>query len=1236
MSQEKVTQLSQQFGDQCPVCLVVFKKDLSVSSREIHTNKCLDKNNDESNDELLARSLQEETWQEIYQKESTYICTLCFKDLTNANSMDRLLHMNSCADKSVKFQAKFKIKENKSPKNGNQCPLCSKTFNQLNFLLHIKKCAVKRNIPISQLLLIFQKNQESLSTNKIKLSETPLNKCETVKPGINQRDLTKKKLKDDKNHDMKLIKYSAEMKEAIMERALALTNQEVCESSVILEDKKIFKAQRDIGMIPKQSIFMLTDRFMQNNNCKLWELASMPKNKNDATYYIPLLQTNLSTKQKTLSIEDNLQKKHCNEAITDTQHEKLSILVELADETCQSNGFIRESKQNGNLSHLEMLSNDMKLLLEESLFADFIFHCDSNIQVKAHRNILAARSEEFKKITCDCCEVYVSEYSSIAVQFMLKFIYTGFTDVPFEKAFQVQQLSQRYKLTLLYEVCAGILAENCNENDSIEEIVSSFWNDQDKRCWKKNLLTKTPDQNEDEVVGDSSNSDSEIQELHHQFLQLKDRIENIAPINYSKSNITSETVLSSSQSLHDKSLHIVKTIPCENLDLSSNLENISFKSQNISSKNKNDLYVGFQVINKNTSKVKQVESIDISDDEYAPSNNNLYTPKIASYETPLLIDSKSCVGDLLTSTNNLNNSFISFKPCYAVNPRCPTPYNAAKVNVLTSQFFTPGNQTSKINTLGTKTSEVVTPGSYSNFCLFNTFQNENVENDSSTVDLNDPIDSKVTKCSSPLQKFNEAHKISFDKSMSCDNCSITSLHLSDKNNVLASLTPINLKLNSKNESVIFPDGETSNNKTMIKPALSPARKRRKLIDDSNFGKSSSVNPEGTPDEKSKDNFESNVSSILPTHLNNHPNNQETSFNATTSPYYDGDDGGYNSIVFNEKCFHESIETSSTNLQQLINNSLETKNKSNFVEKNNNSKSLSSALSIKSVDQFTQHDSPLTFVVTTKPLSQNTAPKSHCIKTFDNKIEHSSKKKESFKESKSSIEKKSSKENSNERKSTKEKKFSNETKLTKETVTKSKRSLKNASSPEFYGVLTDNNNTINTPVAESYNKFGPGSYIHPETKAIITPMPDYSSFPTPELVAKTRSYALRELPKNKMVAKLKEVYKYQHKFKKWEEEPQNIKGKRVTRRKGHNEVDAASLVKKYNNKKMDLATKKIEMKERLMLFLRADDVLLQKILTYEERSIDFNKKFLLEFLDEQCICYYSKDEVNKWRKKKKAK
>ncbi|XP_002156432.3 uncharacterized protein LOC100206903 isoform X1 [Hydra vulgaris] len=1041
------------------------------------------------------------------------------------------------------------------------------------------------------------------------------------------------------------------MKEAIMERALALTNQEVCENSVILEDKKILKAQRDIDMIPKQSIFMLSDRFMQNNNCKLWELASMPKNKNDATYYILLLQTNLSTKEKTLSIEDNLHKKQCNEAITDTQHEKLSILVELADETCQSNGFIRESKQNGNLSHLEMLSNDMKLLLEESLFADFIFHCDSNIQVKAHRNILAARSEEFKKITCDCCEVYVSEYSSIAVKFMLKFIYTGFTDVPFENAFQVQQLSQRYKLTLLYEVCAGILAENCNENDSIEEIVSSFWNDQDKRCGKNNFLTITPDQNEDEVVGDSSNSDSEIQELHHQFLQIEDRIENIARINYSKSNITkhsSETVLSSSQSLHDKSQHIVKTIPCESLDISSKLENISFKCQNTSSKNKNDLYVDFQVINKNISKIKQVESIDISDDEYAPSNNNLFTPKIASYETPLLIDSKSCVGDLLTRTNNLDNSSISFKPCYAVNPRCPTPYNAAKVNVLTSQIFTPGNQTSKINTLGIKTSQVVTPDSYSNFCLFNMFQNENVESDSSTMDLLNPINSKCTKCSSPIQKINETPKINFDKTMSCDNCSITNLHLRDKNNVLTALTPINLKLNSKNESVIFPDGETSNNKTMIKPALSPARKRRKLIDHSNFGKSSSVDPEGTPDEKSKDNFESSVSSILPTHLNNHPNNQETSFNASTSPYYDGDDGGYNSIVFNEKCFHEGIEKDSTNSQHLINNSLETKNKSNVVEKNNNSKSLSSTLSIKSVDQFTQHDSPLTFEVTTKPPSQNIAPKSHCIKTLDNKIEHSSKKKESFKERKSSIEKKSSKENSNEMKSTKEKKFSNEMKSTKETVTKSKRPLKNAPSPEFYNVRTDNNSTINTTVAESYNKFGPGSYIHPETKAIITPMPDYSSFPTPELVAKTRSYALRELPKNKMVAKLKEVYKYQHKFKKWEEEPQNIKGKRVTRRKAHNEIDAASLIKKYNNKKMDLATKKIEMKKRLMLFLRADDALLQKILTYEpleitdlfhtlkERSIDFNKKFLLEFLDEQCICYYSKDEVNKWRKKKKVK
>ena len=135
MSQEaSISQPFQLSGSRCPVCSILFKEDQPAASREIHTNKCLDKTlvdtTAELNDELIAQSLQE-SWQQESQSDIS-ICTLCLKNLSKLNPMRKLIHISSCADQNDKIKKKVKQmkKENTEPLKNKQCPLCSKTLKE--------------------------------------------------------------------------------------------------------------------------------------------------------------------------------------------------------------------------------------------------------------------------------------------------------------------------------------------------------------------------------------------------------------------------------------------------------------------------------------------------------------------------------------------------------------------------------------------------------------------------------------------------------------------------------------------------------------------------------------------------------------------------------------------------------------------------------------------------------------------------------------------------------------------------------------------------------------------------------------------------------------------------------------------------------------------------------------------------------------------------------------------------
>lgn len=203
----------------------------------------------------------------------------------------------------------------------------------------------------------------------------------------------------------------------------------------------------------------------------------------------------------------------------------------------------------------------------------------------------------------------------------------------------------------------------------------------------------------------------------------------------------------------------------------------------------------------------------------------------------------------------------------------------------------------------------------------------------------------------------------------------------------------------------------------------------------------------------------------------------------------------------------------------------------------------------------------------------------------------------------------------------------------------------------------------TPVCTSIaaKNFTAGCDCHPETNEPITPMPDYSNYPTPQLQEEIKKYALRNMAKPKMIAKMKEVYKFQHNFTNWEEEPcKNVKRKPRKKKEAKNTNEEDKTTDEKNEEESGKKRKKVTTKteentegpsthEMLNNLIKSDRSLHTKILSYEPlefsevlslivaNSIKCSKKTLEKYLDEQCICYYSaKDESQKPRTRNRRK
>ena len=421
----------------------------------------------------------------------------------------------------------------------------------------------------------------------------------------------------------------------------------------------------------------------------------------------------------------------------------------------------------------------------------------------------------------------------------------------------------------LRDACTAVLAEN-GESDVVDNIVSSFWEDQDKCCGKKFFINKSIDRDEDEMTEDSCFSANELELVQEVFrtqainnsisLAENEEVKNFPNRIKSKLDVTQ---CSAKAALNSLDLHELDK------SQSQSLKDTTCKVQNcVLSLSVSDLrtqHIDYDIGSK------QTQTLTISDDDVLPSDLTLCTPKIPLCETPLLFGSRSNVGEVLirSKLNNLYNSSLDFRNCYTVkndsnqtflsSPRYPlrNPYNPVNMKINVNKQGSPG---------------VVTPGTYANFCSFNEvkkLETNEVEKDCSILIVNNPNHNKA-KCSSPLpnNQLIESPKRGSDRASSPQECFSVDSHF-DINNLTKDslttpsiLTKSSLIHNSKLLNESFSDTESvlkyskvsskqhdalsETSPSVVKSVSSPVRKRRKLIADPNFGEPFSTHVDCIP------------------------------------------------------------------------------------------------------------------------------------------------------------------------------------------------------------------------------------------------------------------------------------------------------------------------------------------------------------------------------------------------------
>ncbi|XP_055928599.1 TD and POZ domain-containing protein 3-like [Argiope bruennichi] len=157
------------------------------------------------------------------------------------------------------------------------------------------------------------------------------------------------------------------------------------------------------------------------------------------------LPNNISFKPSESEISNNLdQRVNINKKCSDSKLEKFSS---------DSKNFAALSND---LDYLSALSNDLDYLYVSKVFADVVLLCEGD-EFVAHKYILAARSDYFRRILCSGIgmnnnAIEISDIKRSVLEAVLYFIYTGkLRDMTFDFALDILSTTKKFFISFFHE-----------------------------------------------------------------------------------------------------------------------------------------------------------------------------------------------------------------------------------------------------------------------------------------------------------------------------------------------------------------------------------------------------------------------------------------------------------------------------------------------------------------------------------------------------------------------------------------------------------------------------------------------------------------------------------------------------------------------------------------------------------------------------------------------------------------
>lgn len=138
-----------------------------------------------------------------------------------------------------------------------------------------------------------------------------------------------------------------------------------------------------------------------------------------------------------------------------------------------------ESKvENINPKYEKMLKDFLKLY-ECQDFSDITIFC-KNREFKVHKQILAARSPVFNKMFSNNMkekntnEVHIENVTAEAMEITIKFMYSGYAEIPYDQLEEVLDLAEQYDLQDLKQFCEVKIEHNLDIEKSVKLLIMAY------------------------------------------------------------------------------------------------------------------------------------------------------------------------------------------------------------------------------------------------------------------------------------------------------------------------------------------------------------------------------------------------------------------------------------------------------------------------------------------------------------------------------------------------------------------------------------------------------------------------------------------------------------------------------------------------------------------------------------------------------------------------------------------